>query len=512
MPQKRCFHRIFIGFFTLFVTTLLAEVPVLADEAATVTYPLEQILSIAKNNATTLDIIKKESDAGMAEVDIYRSEAFPYVSFNSGASYVSTSQATQRMQQELQQYMTMQIMGPILNVLKENNPDMSLENSSSSFSYPDRMNGYAFNWSLTLQQPLITFGKVRSALKLARMRECSLKDMSRLNTDLFYLRVVQEFSLAYLAQCDVSINQAAVERSRLLLIRLQSEFDAGRAIKRELLRMEALAQHDRANFIAAEGVVSTATHRLLQSVNFDDTTAYIPLAIDDNGTLSTTIPASGPGTILLFLKKNEASLYKEQYNYLRSAYFPSINLVGNIANQFMTIDTNGLLQDLLPPGTSGEALQGLAESFDEFNPKPYRYFDPSFFNYTIGLQLSWTIFDGNRTRAQCRQAKSNLQKTLLELETMEKQDKIAVEEARNQIGTVDSLLSAVRLQAEAGYQALTQTEQDYKDGFSDFSTLLDTEKEYRDAIRQFNALKIQRILAIVQLRIALGLPVFGDEL
>jgi len=484
------------GLLPLFSASILLGATAYASDTTVTKYPLEQILSIARNNAIAMDILKHESDAGMAEVDIYRSEAFPYISFGSGASYTSSSQATQKMQQA----MMMAMFG-----------GGGDQGGGSSFDYPERLNGYAFNWSLTLQQPLITFGKVRSALKLARIRECSIKDATRLSTDLFYLRVVQEFSAAYLAQCDVAINQATVERSRLLLTRLQSEFDAGRAIKRELLRMEALVQQEQANLIAAEGLVTTATQRVLQTINFDDSTSYLPLEIDDAGSLSSAVPSSGPGSTMLFIKKNEAALYKEQNSYLRSTYFPSINLVGNIANQFMTIDTNGLIGDLLPPGQSAQTLESLGRLFDESNPKPYRYFDPSFFNYTIGVQLAWTLFDGNRTRAQCRQAKSHLQKALLELQTMEKQDRLAVKEAQNQIVSIDSLLAAVRLQIEASYQAFTQTEQDYKDGFTDFSTLLDTEKEYRNATRQFNALKIQRILARVQLQLSLGLPVFGEE-
>ena len=487
------------------IVQIVAIVASLAAEDDTVhACPLERICAIAESNAPELKIIDTKIRAGYAEVEMYRSEALPNLSFGSGVSYVSQSQATQKMQQAMMLAMFGSVSG--------DDPSASAGSPSTSaeINYPDRINGYAFNWSLNLHQPLVTFGKVSSALKLARMRYCTLKDQHRLERDYFFLRVMQEFSNAYTAQMDVTIGKAALNRTLQLKKRLQAEYDAGRIVRRELLRIEAKVRSDQAQLLAAEGTLSTSRKRLLQTIGFGDS-AKVVLTLDETGELSASPALSGPGSITLFLKKNEAAMYKQQTRYLLSNFFPSINFVGSIANQFMTIDTNGLVRKIVPDYVTGPALEQLAQTFDEYNPKPDKYFDPSFFNYTVGLQLTWNIFDGNRTRSQYRQAKLKARQSLLELDVLDKTERIALEEARNQIRTVDSVIVAVTLQQEATREALEQTEQDYADGITDFSTLLDMYQENRDVSKQINGLKLQRVLALAQLRIVQGLPVYGDN-
>ncbi len=490
-----------------------------------ITYPLEQVLAIADANATQIKIIEAKINAGRAEVEMYRSNARPNIQFGTGVSYVSQSYETQKMQQAMmlplfagsgdQSWTHLWNLGLIDTVkYPEQRPyvlvvDSAMNAQGGGFNYPDRINGYAFNWSLSAQQPLITFGKVRHAIRMARTQECTLKDMQRLEKDMFHLQVIQLFSAAYSAQWNVDLGVAALQRAEQLKVRLESEFAAGRTIRRELLRMESMVQAERAKLIASRNLLHTSLQRLLQTINTEDTVG-VKLEIDENGIGSQPPAAKGPGSIQLALKKNEAAQLKERVKYLRAGFFPSINLVGAINNQFMTIDTNGLIEKFVPSSATTEELAPLAEAFDEANPKPSKYFDPHFFNYSIGLQLNWNIFDGNRSRSQYRQAKYLAQQSLLELEVMDKEQKIALREARDQVTSIDSTIAAVKLQQEAARLALEQTEEDYKDGITDYSTLLDVDKEAREATTTLNSLKIQRVLAIAQLKITMGIPVYGE--
>lgn len=70
---------------------------------------------------------------------------------------------------------------------------------------------------------------------------------------------------------------------------------------------------------------------------------------------------------------------------------------------------------------------------------------------------------------------------------------------------------AVELQLEATSQAQKQTEEDFADGMTDMNTLLESDNANRTAARQLEELKIQRILALAQLRVTLGLPVYGEK-
>lgn len=352
------------------------------NEVPFILFSIDNILATANKNATALKIIETKTAASYAEVEIYRSEAFPNISFGSGVAAVSQS-------------------------LKAN-----AAQSTAAFQSIDRINGYNFNWALSLHQPLITFGKVSSALKLAKIRDCSLKDSRRLDRDLFYLRVIHEFSEAYLSQFDLTIHEKTLARSELLAQRVRSEFESGRSIRSDLLRIEAMVQQNKAQLIAEQSRLQTTWNRLKQTISLQDTTPA-HLVINDHSPLSVmpTTANKGPGSLQSSLKQNEAALYKQQARYLRSNFFPSINLTGSINNQFTTIDTNGLIEKL----NKSLAQQGVAitpDQFSELNPKPDKYFDADFFNYLIGLQLSWNIFDGKRSLSQYRQAKLKAEQAL----------------------------------------------------------------------------------------------------
>lgn len=457
-------------------------------------YPLEQILAIAKAHATELTLIATEAEASLTEVTLYKAEALPHVNLQSNVGWLSASRQAEQFSTaltlpSLQQY-----------------PDQGW-----SVTSPNRLQGTRIDWDVRIEQPLITFGKVSSALTIARMRYCTHKDIARLKRDEFYLRVIKEFAEALTAQQDVSINMASVDRSKQLALRLTSDYESGRASRRELLRTEAQLLSDRAHLIAAKGVAATAKKRLFQTINFGETADSISLELDESSTSFLVSPPSGPGSVRYFLKKNEAALLKAQVKSVRALYFPTLNLVGSLGTHFLAADTGRVVERLLPAGSTFSETSAMESLLDKYNPSVLQFLDPSLMDVAIGVGLSWDIFDGFRTGAKLRQAKLRAKQSLIELELLEKSDKVAAFESQNRIATIDSTIAAVKLHIEAARLALMQTEQDFKDGVADFSTFLATDKEYRDAVRQHLDYKIQRLLALAELRIILGYPVYGEE-
>ena len=442
-------------------------------------FTLEQVLAIAAEKSDELAIIEKRTESGYAEVDIYRAEAYPMVSFATGVSYVNQSLSGQPFQNEL----------------------MTLF---------DRLDGGAFNWGLNLQQPLLTFGKVRSALKLAKSREKSLVTLKRLERDRVFLGVMELFASAYSAQRDHELAEKAVERSGRLHTRVRSDFEFGRVSRRDYLRIEALLQRDRAQLIASSNLLKTTARHLAVMIGLDDSTVFT-LYIDEKGAFSRPPQNQVSTNMLLALKEEEGQLYEEQGKYFRAGAFPSLYLVGSIANQFMAIDTSGMTGkalDYLSEKTGQQATD--AKAYFSSLPKAEKYFDPDFFNYTIGVQLSWNIFDGKRTWAQYKQAKLNFEKAQRELQLIKKRNDVEMEEARNRVTAIDSMAVAVRLQVEAAQKALEQVEIDYKDGITDITTFLEADSEFREAAKQYDLLKVQKMLAIAHLRFVMGLPVYGE--
>ena len=426
-----------------------------------------------------LTIIDKQIQSDYAEVEYYRSEAFPAISFNTGASYVNQSTKAQALQ------------------------------SSGPAGLFDRIDGYAFNWGLSLQQPLITFGKVGKALKLAKLREQTLEDTRRLQKDLFFLSLIAQYAEAFTSQHDEEITSSAASRSQRLLSRMKSDFEAGRISRSDFLQIEALCQSDRAQLMAARHSRKTALMRLAVLSGFDSLSTC-KLVMDEQGVLSRIPPGNERLNREIALKSMEVEMYEQQRKYIRAGALPSLYLTGSITNQFMTIDTSGMIDSTTLLAVQSQNPSFSAEDFGKINPKPEKYFDKDFFNYSIGVQLNWNIFDGRRTWAQFRQASLNADKARLELENLREENSIAIEESKNRCTTLDSMIVAVSLQNEASQKVFELIEDDYNDGMADITDYLDADQKYRTTVKQLDQLKLQRILSGAQLRIDMGLPIFEE--
>jgi outer membrane protein len=150
----------------------------------------------------------------------------------------------------------------------------------------------------------------------------------------------------------------------------------------------------------------------------------------------------------------------------------------------------------------GEAIPEIPVSTDFFNP--------DLINYSIGIELSWNIFDGKRSFARYRQAKQQEKATFLELEQLERENRNEIQEIKNQISVADNSIEAYRLQFEASQKALKQADIDFQDGFIDAISYLEIEQEYRNAALNLDNQRLRRLLLQAQLRVALGLRIFGD--
>ena len=139
-------------------------------------------------------------------------------------------------------------------------------------------------------------------------------------------------------------------------------------------------------------------------------------------------------------------------------------------------------------------------------PKFSDYFNDDYVNYTIGLQLTWNIFDGRRSIAKYRQARINFEKADRELKILNEENEEAIEEARSLIHTLKKTRKAVLLQIESARAAFDHVQDDYTNGFVDYTTLIETERQLREAEKGLSEMNIQKLLTVAQYKIALGIP------
>jgi outer membrane protein TolC len=180
-------------------------------------------------------------------------------------------------------------------------------------------------------------------------------------------------------------------------------------------------------------------------------------------------------------------------------------VVGSIDNELLALDTTGFGERFrrARQDTAGALLIG---GFTI--PEPPDFFDPAFFNYAIGAELSWPMFAGGRNLAQYRQVKAQARRAREELERLRLENRIEISRA---IGFVEALavsIEALRVQLEATRLAYERVQEDYLAGFTDLTRLLDAERELQQAERALANARVRRVEAIARARLALGLSVY----
>ena len=437
-------------------------------------YSIERILESVKDCSDDIAVYDLEYAAGLEEVKFFQAEAMPQISFNTNVSYISQSMKSQA------------LMGNEIVKLF------------------DRLNGALLNWNITLYQPLITFGRVSNALKMAKVRGELLKDTRDFKKDYYYLSVLEAFSKVYLAQSNVTIAQKSLSIAEKLLKRIKLDLLSGGGIRRDSLRIQAMVYSAQSELEIALSNHKIALQRLgkLTELNVPPGTVIIY----DNYGWASDVPKESETAKSLSckLKENETRILLYNSEYERSSILPSLSLVGGISNEYMIPDTSGLTEDYL--NYLEQTGQEVPEYVEFDIPKFSDYFNNDFVNYTIGLQLTWNIFDGRRSIAKYRQARINFEKADRELKIINEENEEAIEEARSLLHTLKKTRKAVLLQIESTTAAFNQIQDDYKNGFVDYTTLIETERQLREAEKGLSQMNIQRLLAVSQYKIALGIP------
>ncbi|MFW6254526.1 MAG: TolC family protein [Chitinivibrionales bacterium] len=441
------------------------------------TYSLSDLLSIAEENSDQIKIIEEEYEAGLQQVRFYRSEAFPQVAFTAASGIGSQSLTESSLGQG-----------------GEQTPGPPAAPEQPTIDFPQRVTGYSYNWGLSLRQPLVTFGRISNALRLAGMQDSVLEGSKRMQQDYLYLSVMQAFSDAYLADKQVIIARKSLASAQRLLERMNVEVKNGAGSQLDFLRVQSQAEAARADELMAISSREMAYRRLSQNVGLEIDTGYSITYSPEDSQLH--IPRVAAANTEYVLKGIQADMKETQGDYERSKLLPSLYLSGTIENA-VTISKS---DDDMVDGFLSRYNQEFGDIAD------YRYF-----NYMIGLQLQWNIFDGFRTPAGQRQALAEAQKARYEQKQVGKKNEIAIRESRDRLEVLKQSMEAVESQLAAARRAFELVEEDYTRGFVDISDYLETEKDLRQAEKRLYELQMQRLLTIGQLRMNLGVAVYEGK-
>lgn len=448
---------------------LLLLVPTLSEE-----YTVERILELVKDCSDDIAVADLEYAAGLEEVKFYKSEAMPQVSLDGGLSAALYSLNSQSM-------LFLKTFVP-----KE-----------------EHIGGIIGNWAINLQQPLVTFGKVFNALKIARVRNEFLEDKRQLDKDLYYLSVIQAFGNVFRAQSNIKLAEKSVDFNDKLLTRIRIDLEIGSGIKRDSLRTQAQVFKAESDLIKAQSEYRIAIKRIanLTELDISNNDQFI---YNKSGWASETAHKAKDSVSLEFkLKEYESYILKYNAEYEKGKLFPSISLIGRINS-----DINRPTNDDVKAALSSDY------SSDSTSPSPFQYtipdyFDilhPEYWNFTIGVQMTWNIFDGRRSVASYRKSRYEYEKSERKLKILREENRATIQEAYEALITLEQVTKAVDLQVKTLQSALDQLNIDFQSGFVDYKTILETEQQLLDVQRLLNELYMQRLLAVAQYKITQGIP------
>src|SRR5437762_9007903 len=282
--------------------------------------------------------------------------------------------------------------------------------STSRQQFPD-----TFLAQVQLSQLLFDFGKNLAATEAARkLAEVAVEDVE-LQRQLISLAVKEAYTNILFAGRLIRVQDQAVQRAELNLRSAKGFFEVGTRPKSDVARAEVDVANARVDLIRARNALRTARVALNTAMAIDVDT---PTAGQDNLVFEAVNLDRGQ-------LRGEALRSRPEYRQSK--------LRVNAAEATERQTFRNFFPDISGTGSYGGSQPQLTES------------------WTLGLSLSWTLFDGGNRVARYHEAKANLERARQRVKSTEldiiqnvEQAEIAVEEAQERIQAAQALVASAQ--------------------------------------------------------------------
>ncbi len=338
-----------------------------------------------------------------------------------------------------------------------------------------------YNAGLSISQPIYTFGKVGTAITIARQFNQAAKYAFQRDFQTLQLQAFDAFSQALLAEKAKAIAERSLVRKKERYDFLERNFRLGSGSKAQVLALKADVAGQNTAVLIARRDARTANMYLnalmgrpiADSSGFDTTTGLIAL-------LSGPVPA--PDTVVetaltnrcdvkaldLVSKSNEggAKIY-------RSMYLPSIAATGSLGYSKFESESELLKMDWKS-------------------------------NWTVGVGLQWTLFDGFANSAKAAQYSSDARKLEVAGSELSKFIEIENRTAVAECAAADSNFAASQEMHAAAKESYDLTNSNFKQGSGQFADVqLADEQLLQSELGLINA-RYRLLRSRAALRVAMG--------
>src|SRR5437773_6026718 len=282
-------------------------------------------------------------------------------------------------------------------------------------SIQSRQFGDTFLAQVQLSQLLFDFGKTLAATDASRkLAEVAVEDVE-LQRQLIALAVKEAYTNTLFSQRLIRVQEQALERGELNLRSAKGFFDVGTRPKSDVARAEVDVANARVDLIRARNAYRSAIVALniAMAIGVDS-----PTKIVDNLIYQ-------PVSMDRLQLRGEALRQRPEYRQAR------LRAAAAEATERQTF--RNFFPDISGSGTYGGTQPQLNEA------------------WTLGLTLSWSIFDGGSRIARYQEAKANVEGARARVKSTEldilqnvEQAEIAVEEAQERIQAAQALVASAQ--------------------------------------------------------------------
>jgi len=437
---------------------------------------LDDVLTRSRQNTTAQrQIIDLSYEQGMADVAVVKSAALPTISSNITANRVSRS-----------------LVGQGGGAQSGGGQSTPVQESAMSGPNETRSFGHQYGVGVNLQTPIVAFGRIGVLSKIEDQHVKLLASMRDQQMQAYYMHIVQLYNTALLNLNRSEAAKRSASHARAVADFTQVEYEGGGRSRIDLLRSKsfsstAVAEH-RASMIRSASALENL--RIALGMSIEEPLLLKPGIDDKSRFLQVDKKAEGVRPELK-LKEQEVLVNNLWSHYRKGEYWPTLYLTGG---------ANSNIDNVAGPGRSNPGTPAQDAFKDER------------MNYSIGLSLQWTLFDGFRTPATARKAAAQAKMSQIEMETLLREDARAKNEALANLEIVDVILAAAVDARDAAQLSFQQIESDYKEGASSLQDMLEMQKELAAAENQVFEVYANKVLAVATYKLVHGIHIGGESL
>jgi outer membrane protein len=374
--------------------------------------------------------------------------------------------------------------GAIVQVRGQEIPNVSAQGQyqrneeSISQSYPQSNSLWTVELKAT--QNLFAGGGIQSAINGAKLsRDAAAYDLQTA-IDTALLDVRTKFYNVILAREKIRVEEENVALLQRQLDDEKNQFETGSVSNFEVLRARVALANAQPNLISARNSYRIAIEQLRQSLGMPGS-APIP---EFAGDLEVTTASFDPETAIASAHAHRPELEKlaklesageESVKTARSGFYPNLQAFG-------AYEWDGIGYVNPFPGIPSSAN-----------------------GWLLGLQSTWSIFDGRTTVGKVRQAKSQLEQARLATASEELEIDVEVRQALSSLQEAGELLTASRQTIEQAAEALRLADARYHAGSATQLDVLTSQVALTQSRTDQLTANYNYLVAVANLRKAIGL-------